>query len=65
MNPYPDDPDTAGLPTRRITITVDVIDQQGADTAAITGLIDVLAHLEADAIAPLRIHLEIGPTPTT
>jgi hypothetical protein len=65
MNPYHDDPDTAELPTRRITITIDVIDEQGTDTTAITSLLDVLSHLENDGIPPLRIHLEIGPTQTT
>ena len=52
-------------PTQRIIITLDVTDEPGNDTLAISALLDVISHLEHDAIIPLLIRLEIRPTPTT
>jgi hypothetical protein len=51
-------------PTQRITITLDVTDEPGNDTLAISALLDVISHLENDAIIPLLIRLEIRSTPT-
>jgi ABC-type transporter Mla MlaB component len=51
-------------PTRRITITLDVIDEPGIDTTAVTVLLDVLRHLEHEAIIPPLVRLELTPTPT-
>jgi hypothetical protein len=52
-------------PTQRIIITLDVTDEPGNDTLAISALLDIIGHLEHDAIIPLLIRLEIRPTPTT
>jgi hypothetical protein len=52
-------------PTRRITVTIDTIDEPGSDTTAISVLLDVIRHLEQEAFIPVHIRLEIGPTPTT
>jgi hypothetical protein len=52
-------------PTQRITVTIDVIDEPGNDTIALSALRDILGHLEHDGIVPLLIRLEIRPTPTT
>ncbi len=52
-------------PTQRITITIDVTDEPGNDTIAVEALLDIIRHLEHDAIIPLLIRLEIRPTPTT
>ncbi|MGH9094893.1 MAG: hypothetical protein ACRDXE_07015 [Acidimicrobiales bacterium] len=51
-------------PTQRITVTVDVVDEPGNDTVGVSALLDVVRHLEAAAIIPMLIRLEIGPTPT-
>jgi hypothetical protein len=51
------------IPTQRITITLDVIDEPGNDTLAVSALLDVVRHLEHDAIIPILIRLEIAPTP--
>lgn len=50
---------------RRVTITVDIGDEPGNDTTAIGILIDIIGHLEHDAIYPTLIRLELGPTPHT
>ena len=52
-------------PTQRITITLDVTDEPGNDSLAVGALLDVVRHLEHDAIIPLLIRLEIRSTPTT
>lgn len=52
-------------PTQRITVTLDITDEPGNDTVAISTLHDILTHFEHDGIVPLLIRLEIQPTPTT
>ena len=52
-------------PTQRITVTVDITDEPGYDTIGVSALLDIIRHLEHDAIIPMFIRLEIGPTPTT
>jgi hypothetical protein len=51
-------------PLQRITISIDIPDEPGNDTTAITALQDILNHLEHAAIYPLTIRLEIQPAPT-
>jgi len=51
------------IPTQRITITLDVIDEPGNDTLAVSSLLDVIRHLEHHATIPMLIRLEIAPTP--
>ncbi len=55
----------ADPPTQRITITLDINDEPGNDTTAITALKNILGHLEHDGIIPILTRLEIGPTPPT
>jgi hypothetical protein len=51
------------VPTQRITITLDVIDEPGNDTLGVSALLDVVRYFEHDAIIPMLICLEIAPTP--
>lgn len=50
---------------QRIIITVDIPGGIGADTVAVTALLDVLGHLEHDGIRPYRTTLEITDPATT
>lgn len=50
---------------RRITITIDIADEPDTDTTALSALLDVVRHLQHDAIDPILIRLELGPVPTT
>jgi hypothetical protein len=53
------------VPSQRITITIDVIDEPGTHHTAVGALLDVVRHLGQVAVVPLLTRLEIGPTPTT
>ena len=50
---------------RRVTITIDIIDEPGNDTTAVGALLDVIGHLQHDSIYPILIRLELGPVPAT
>ncbi len=50
---------------QRITITVDIAAGPGTETIAAAALLDVLNHLQHDAIQPHWITLEISGPATT
>lgn len=50
---------------QRITIVIDVADMASNDTVAVQTLLEVVRHLQRDAIYPSVIRLELAPAPPT